>query len=196
MLGNGEWTHLWEHTTKRHSLMKYLLVLGVVVGYFAFVSLHYGWKDGILITILTWSFFVFCTPVADAGFLLDFPIRLITGMRMIKSELMVWVIAFIINAMVMWWNPSIYHKTFLLRLFHYIITHPIPMWLIVVLSAAGTFLSIYFGDEMLDVIEHKDREAYHKHGMKYSLILMVFVIGAIIVLYKYLVDMMGLQIPL
>jgi hypothetical protein len=63
---------LVKHETKRHILIKFLLVLFVFIIYFGFIAL----KDGFYVTILTWSFFVLCTPVADAGFLLDFPFRL------------------------------------------------------------------------------------------------------------------------
>ena len=86
-----------KQETKLHVFVRYLLVIFLIVFYFLFISQKYGKGQGFLITVLTWSFFVFCTPIADAGFLFDFPFRLITHLRMIYSELSVWVIAATIN---------------------------------------------------------------------------------------------------
>ncbi|MCD6523056.1 MAG: hypothetical protein J7K68_04870, partial [Candidatus Diapherotrites archaeon] len=66
-----------SHETKRSALFKFLAVLGIVLIYFSFVSMKYGLDKGLLVGLLTWSFFVFCTPIADAGFLLDFPLRIL-----------------------------------------------------------------------------------------------------------------------
>ncbi len=57
------------------------------------------------------DFFVFCTPIADAGVLFDFPFRLITGIKMIFSEIGVWLIALVINFFIFFKNPHIYDKT-------------------------------------------------------------------------------------
>ena len=69
--------HLVKHHTKREVLFKFLILLGILLAYASLVVWQYGLKDGGMITLLTWSFFVLCTPIADAGFLLDFPLRLL-----------------------------------------------------------------------------------------------------------------------
>ncbi len=66
---------------------------------------------------LTWSFFVLCTPVADAGILLDFPLRLLFGIRMIVSELAVWALAIVLNLATLMLAPEYYQTTFLTRIF-------------------------------------------------------------------------------
>jgi hypothetical protein len=53
--------------------MKFSLVLLIFLGYFIFIAKKYGLQQGLFVSTLSWSFFVLCTPVADAGFLLDFP---------------------------------------------------------------------------------------------------------------------------
>jgi hypothetical protein len=85
--------------------------LAIVFIYLTIAILQYGIKDGLIVTALSWSFFVFCTPIADAGFLLDFPIRLIAGFRMLHTEIVVWGIALAINIMAFAFNPNIYYKT-------------------------------------------------------------------------------------
>ena len=185
----------YTHETKRTVLIRFLLVAGILVLYFIFVSLKYGLYNGFRITLLSWSFFVFCTPIADAGFLLDFPVRLITKIKMIYSEMFVWITAFLINLYSIVFNPIIYEKIEILRLFKYILLHPFPFWAIIVVSAIGTFISIYFGDELINVVRHKHRKKYKKHKNKYTLILILFIIIFIILMYRYLLGRLGIEIP-
>jgi hypothetical protein len=185
---------LIKHETKRFVLIKFSLVLLVFLAYTGFVIWKYGAKDGLLVSFLTWSFFVFCTPIADAGFLFDFPIRLITGMKMIYSEILVWTFAFLLNLYALIFKPEIYEKTLLLKLFKFILTHPFPYWLIIILSFIGTFLSVYFGDELLDVVTHKERIKYFLYHDKYKILLFIFLIAFILVLYDFLLKELNINI--
>ncbi|RME77414.1 hypothetical protein D6774_04570 [Candidatus Woesearchaeota archaeon] len=187
---------LIHHETKRAALVKFLAVLGVFLGYFAFAASRYGVDKGILVTALTWSFFVFCTPVADAGFLLDFPLRLILKIRMLYSEIFVWVFAGLLNILVLIISPQTYESTLVLRLFYTILTTPWPFWGIIILSAIGTFLSVFFGDELIDKVTHSQRKAYHQHHIKYQLVVIVFIFAAIITLYTIMLHNLGIDIPL
>ncbi len=185
-----------KHETKKHTLRKFILVLLILIAYLTITSIKLGFKEGISITLLTWSFFVFCTPVADAGFLIDFPIRLITRFRMVYSEMIVWSIAVIINLIYFITNSQIYNSTIILALFKQILTNPWPYWIIIILSGLGTFLSIIFADELMDVSKHHERKKYHKHISKYQLIIFAFIIIIIIVIYYFLIKQLGLSIPL
>jgi len=184
------------HETKRKVLIKFAFLLLILIIYFIFLALKYGIKDGLSATILTWSFFVFCTPIADAGFLLDFPIRLITKIRMIYSEIIVWGAALVINLYFIFFNPDVYEKTGLLKIFKHILNTPYPFWLIILLSAVGTFLSIYFGDELIDVIKNRHRKKFIKHGMKHKIIVVGFFILMIIIIatYTFLLEHLGIKI--
>lgn len=186
---------LLAHKTKREELIKFLLLLGVLIGYFAYLSWEYDLATGGIVSALTWSFFVLCTPVADAGFLIDFPVRLITGLRMFFSEMMVWVIAITLNAFCLSATPDAYETTFLTSLFHKILTTPWPYWSIIVLCAAGTFLSIRFGDEMMDVVAHKDRAYHHKHDFKFKVIATIALFLIIIWAYYHLLATLDIQFP-
>ena len=79
--------------------------------YFAFISYKYGLEQGFFVSLLTWSFFVLCTPVADAGFLIDFPLRLITKIKMFYAEIFVWLFAISLNFYAFFLKPKIYNKT-------------------------------------------------------------------------------------
>jgi len=186
---------LIKHQTKREGLIKFLLLLGVLVGYFGYLSWEYDLVTGGIVSVLTWSFFVLCTPVADAGFLIDFPVRLITGLRMFTTEILVWGIAITINLAGLYSFPESYGTTFLTSLLYKIITTPWPYWSIIALCGAGTFLSIRFGDELLDVLSHKERAYHHKHSFKHSLIAMAALMMLIVWAYYHLLETLGVQIP-
>lgn len=181
-----------SHETKKSALLKFLLVALVVAAYFLWMSNEYGPEQGLMITLLTWSFFVFCTPVADAGFILDFPLRLISGVRMLHSEMAVWVIALAINTYALAFSPQIYESTVILRIFREILLNPIPYWAIIILAAVGTFLSVHFGDELMDVMHHHERKKHLAHKGKHFALIIVFVLLSM-VLYGVLLQDLGLS---
>jgi hypothetical protein len=187
---------LLKHKTKKHVLINFLIVLFIFVVYFGFITLKYGFKDGFYVTALTWSFFVLCTPIADAGFLLDFPFRLITHIKMLFSEITVWVIAISLNIYTVILHPEIYERTKILSLLKHILEKPFPFWIIVIVSAIGTFMSVYFGDEMMDKINHKDRLLHKKHKRKHKYIIMFFIVVLSIIIYDFLLKQLGIKISL
>ncbi len=180
--------------THKELLYKFVLLLTILILYFGYLSVEYGILTGGLVAVLTWSFFVLCTPVADAGFLLDLPIRLLFGFRMLYSEILVWVIAISINGYAVLYNQEAYDKTVLTVLFKEIILTPFPYWSIFILSGIGTFLSIYFGDEMLDVLRHRDRVKYHQHAFKLKLVGLISLFLLIFFAYYFLLKTLNIQI--
>jgi len=185
-----------KHETHRRVWIKFLLVVALFAGYLVFVSLRYGIDQGILITGLTWSFFVLCTPIADAGFLIDFPVRLILNLKMLSSEIFVWLIAIFLNLYTYFAIPAIYEKTKVLSLFKHILEKPFPFWVIIFISGIGTFLSVRFGDELLDVIKHKDRSFHKEHKLKWRMITTVFIFVLILIAYDFILKQLGVEIPL
>ncbi len=185
-------SHLFSHETKRLTLVKFALVLSVFVLYFLYISYKFGIKQGFLVALLSWSFFVLSTPIADAGFLFDFPIRLILNIKMWLSELFVWLFAIALNLYVFFVNPQLYQSTALLKIFYILLSNPWPYWSIIFLSALGTFLSVYFADEMIDTTFHKDRVKYKRHRRLYLLVAMVFLFSFVFFFYYELLGSLGL----
>jgi hypothetical protein len=177
-----------------HPIIKFISIGVLIIIYFLFVSKSHGIRDGLIISITSWSFFVFCTPIADAGILLDFPMRLITGIKMIYSEIIVWIIAISINIFVFFNNPSIYDKTILLALFKHILDTPFPYWIIIILSGIGTFLSIYIADNLIGV-KHL-RKKHSSFLIKHKIVIFAFIIILIIISYDFLLNKLGVHIPL
>lgn len=186
---------LVKHPTKRKVFFKFVGVVLVFVGYFLFVAGRLGFENGFYVTILTWSFFVLSTPIADAGFLLDFPLRLLLGVRMVVSESVVWVIAITANVLALSFKPELYKSTDLLEVFQKILENPWPYWTIIVLSAVGTFMSVIFGDELIDKVQHHDRKIYKKHKSKYRIAVMAFIIAGAVILYDILLKQLGYNLP-
>ncbi|PCH95781.1 MAG: hypothetical protein COB84_05665 [Rhodobacteraceae bacterium] len=177
---------------RKQILIKFALLCLLVVGYFGYLSYEFGLATGGVTALLTWSFFVLCTPVADAGFLLDFPLRLLFGIRMVISEIVVWAVALGINAATLAFAPSYYDTTALTQVLHKIFVTPYPYWGVIILSGLGTFLSIRFGDELMDVIHHRDRDFFHSHHFKHELIVFAFFVVVLVAYYK-LIASVGIE---
>ena len=192
----SEIKEFFTEETKKHSLFRFLLLILVLAGYYLYASQKFGAKGGAAITILTWSFFVLSTPIADAGFVLAFPIRLVFGVRMVKTQIIAYFFAIAANIIALAYFPYIYGKTLILALSKQIITKPFPYWGIIIISALGTFFSIYFGDELMDISTKKDAKKYHKHFNKYRIIVFLFIVFFTIILYKFLISSLNIAVPL
>jgi len=178
---------------KKKLLYKFILLCILLVGYFSYLSIQYDLATGGIASVITWSFFVLCTPIADAGFLLDFPLRLLFGIRMLLSEIVVWALAITVNVISLLYFAEYYQTTKLTILFHTILTHPYPYWSVILISATGTFLSIRFADEVMDVAHHRDRELFHRHGIKHKIVMIIFFV---LILFGYyeLMSLLGIEI--
>ena len=174
---------------KKHVLYKFLLLCALLTGYFAYLSFEYDLITGGIAAALTWSFFVLCTPIADAGFLLDFPLRLLFGIRMVMSEIAVWGIAITVNVITLLFFAEYYETTKLTMLLHAILISPYPYWGVILLSGIGTFLSIRFGDELMDVLHHKDRTYFHKHHLKHKIVIVIFFVAVIMGYYELIASL-------
>jgi len=174
---------------KKQVLYKFLLLCILMVSYFSYLSFQYDAVTGGIASALTWTFFVLCTPIADAGFLLDFPLKLLFGIRMLISEIAVWAIAIIINVVSMIYFAEYYETTKLTMLLHAILTMPYPYWSVILLSGAGTFLSIRFADELMDVIHHRDRNFFHHHAFKHEIVIIVFFVLILVGYYKLIASL-------
>ncbi len=184
-----------KHETHRETFLKFFALILILVGYFAYMSWKYDASTGFAVSLLTWSFFVLCTPVADGGFILAFPVRLLFGIKMSVTQVVLWFVAIGINLYMLSASPSSYELTLLTKLLKQILTIPYPYWGILILSAAGTLLSIFFGDEMMDVTAHKDRRKHHRHGLKYRTVLVVGLGVLTVVAYYQLLDSLNITLP-
>ncbi len=177
---------------KKQVFYKFILLCILLVAYFSYLSYQYDLITGGIASLITWSFFVLCTPIADAGFLLDFPLRLLFGIRMVISEVVVWALAITVNVVSLLYFVEYYQTTKLTKLLKIILTNPYPYWSVILISLAGTFLSIRFGDELMDVASHRDRGFFHRHGFKHEILIIIFFV-IILIGYYELVASLGVD---
>ncbi len=128
------------------------------MAYTSYTIHNFGVQQGLSVTGLTWAFFVFATPIADAGFLLAFPDSPSSRVRMFYTQIVVWVLAAVLVAYYMTVEPSVFEKTGILQLFYTILTTPWPLWLILAFSFLGTYVSIKFDDDIVDVAGAKHKK--------------------------------------
>lgn len=184
-----------KHETHRETLLKFIALALIFISYFLYMSWKYDASTGFAVALLTWSFFVLCTPIADGGFILAFPIRLLFGIKMSITQVVLWFIAVGLNIFMLVTESNAYDLTFLTQLLKHILTVPYPYWSILILSAIGTLLSIYFGDEMMDVTSHKERKIHHSHGLKYRTVLIAGLCVLTVVSYYYLLNSLNIELP-
>jgi len=184
-----------KHETHKESLLKFIALLLILVAYFLYMSWRYDASTGFGVSLLTWSFFVLCTPIADGGFILAFPIRLLFKIKMAISQAVLWFVAVGINIFMLATTPETYDLTFLTQLLKHILSEPYPYWSILIISALGTFLSIFFGDEMMDVASYKECKHNHRHGLKYRSVIVLGLGILTVVAYYYLLGSLNVVLP-
>lgn len=181
--------------THRESLLRFAALLALLVVYFGYMSWKYDASTGAWVSVLSWSFFVLCTPVADGGFIIAFPIRLLFGTRMLITQIVVWVLALGINIAALSMSPKSFELTALTRLLHTILVTPWPDWSVLAISLTGTLISIWFGDEMVDVTTHASRKKHHQHGFKHKTIIIIGFGVLTVLAYYQLLSGLGVTIP-
>jgi hypothetical protein len=184
-----------KNETHGESLLKFAALIAIVIAYFLYMSWKYDASTGFGVSILTWSFFVLCTPIADGGFILAFPIRLLFKIKMAYTQIVLWFFAIGLNVFYITTSPSSYDLTFITKLLKHILSEPYPYWSIIVISTLGTLLSIYFGDEMMDVASHKEREVSHRHGIKYRTLIILGLGIVTVAAYYYLLGSLNVALP-
>lgn len=180
---------------RQTDLLRFAAVLLVVVLYTIVSIRSYGVAQGLSVTALTWAFFVFATPIADGGFLVAFPIRLITGFRMLYTQFVVWTVGILLVAYYLYFSPEVFEKSALLQLFYAILTTPWPLGIILILSGIGTYISIRFDDEVVDVAASKQRRSMWRKHRK-SLAFNIGMFATTLVLYVVLLRVTHTDIAL
>lgn len=188
--------HNWQDYLLHKPYAKFGIILVVVLIYLGYALVEFGVQDGLLVGLATWCFFVLCTPLADAGFILDLPLRLFLRIRMVYAEAAVWVIAALSTLVLAFNSPFIFAQTKLLGLFFHIISQPIPYWLIFILGAFGTFLSLMLTEEVIDIGLDRNSQGklLHSHKHMWRLVMFVGFFLLVLAMYDLLLRRLGIVI--
>lgn len=158
---------------KKNVVYKFLILFSVIIIYGFYVLNEFGIEQGLLITGLTWSVFVFCVPFAASDVLVGLPLRVLFNMKLLLGQMIVWVGGAAINIYAFFTNPDLYQSTPLLQIFHHILSNPIPYWTILGLCGFGTFISVLLADDVLDDLGPKKK----RHPKKLELLFLVILIA-------------------
>ena len=123
---------------RRQVLVKFLLLLVILLGYFGYLAYEYDVATGGIAALLSWSFFVLCTPVADAGFF-----RIFTGISELGLAALLLVFAIGKNRIVGNMAFSMLLMVMLTALGLEFFARPKPVPMLVVIAFVLAFLSIY-----------------------------------------------------
>lgn len=103
------------------------------VGY---VALHRG-QHPVLSTLVAWSFFVLCTPLPEAGVVVDLPLKWFFDISMVTSQCVISAIAVIITYYAITHHPALFDTSSILREYRYLLRQSaIPIF---ILSGIGTY---------------------------------------------------------
>ncbi len=183
-----------QHQTHQETAIKFILLTLLVGLYIGYLSWKFDATTGVHLAVLTWSFFVLCTPVSDGGFLFAFPLRLLFGFKMATTQIFIWLSAVGFNVYMVLTHASVYQFTLITKLLYKFITHPYPYWGILFICLIGTIYSVKFGDEMLDMTKHSERVKHHKHGFKYRIILVLGILLLTVAAYYEFIHLMHIHI--
>jgi hypothetical protein len=178
----------FQNASKTSGFNKFVSVLIIVILYAAYVMHKYGLSNGVEITLLTWCFFVFGTPVADAGGLVAFPVRVFTNNPMYNTQLWVYLVATVITGYYAVFHKDKFAFTVVGRILYKMVTQPLSLYgVIIVVSLVGTLISAYLEDSVYSYLVY--RENKNKGGI--ALDVAVFV--AMWAIYIAVIYHLGIQ---
>jgi hypothetical protein len=142
---------------RKASYIKFGILIVFFFLYYLYVSQKIGFQHGFHVLVLTWCFLVLCTPVSDAGFIVDFPVVLLFDIPMFITQIFVFFFSIFLVIFYMKYGALVatYTQTEILRQFYRVLTTPNPWYWYIVVSQIGTFTSVRLYDHIYFYI--KDR---------------------------------------
>jgi hypothetical protein len=131
---------------KKSYIVSFFILTTVLSWFLYSLIFHFGFAIGAHLFLLTWSFFVLCTPAPNGGIILDVPFSLITHKSNLYSEIIMWGAAILFNLASFKLTPTIYFKTNITHLLYLILAQPWPLWSIIAICGIGTFYSALLAD--------------------------------------------------
>ncbi len=167
---------------------KFLIAAALILCYLLLTVDKHGVEQGVLITALTWAFFVFLNPAPTAGLVFELPIRLLTRHRLLVAQYMVWGVGAAIVLPALLLSPDLFHTTTPLAIFYHVLTNPVPYWSLLLLCGLGTFLSVYLVDKVVDEVENELNHHHRKHMPVLYLIVLALALIGIVLAYNAMIS--------
>lgn len=164
------------------SLIKFIILLVLFILYYFYISTKIGFKNGIHSIILTWCSLVLCTPLSDAGFIIDFPLILFFNIPMVITQLFVFFLSIVIVLFYIFYSNLIEHfkKTFVLKNFYKVLSIPYPWYFLILISQIGTFASVKIYDTIYFYFTEKNKKKNPFLTKKFIIVFSIFILSWII----------------
>ena len=117
--------------------------------------MYKGFKNGLLLFLFSWSFFVVVTPIPEAAILLTVPIKYITKLPLDEAQLYVSIFASTIIYLFHTLGSHIVKNTVVNGLFNYIMDN--KLYHMILLSVASSIIISKFINDTIDVYTHRDK---------------------------------------
>lgn len=125
------------------ALLKATIGLPIIVLFTTRMIFQFGIVNGLLLTLLCWSFLQLCTPVTKGGIFCD-ALRELQGKSVFAfSEPLLWMTALLINIILLQSYPALYLETGISHLLLHILMHPWPFWTILASCAFSMMYNTY-----------------------------------------------------
>lgn len=123
---------------RKQEIINFSILLFLFILFTLFLISFHGYKQGIQIAFLAWSFYILCVPAKHGRFLIGLPYKIITGKNLLHQELFIWIGALTLNIFTFFVLPLSYFKQTFTHLLYRIISTPWPYWLIIFTAALST----------------------------------------------------------
>ena len=168
------------HKITKFQALKFSITCLLLVWYYGYLVGEFGLAVATQSILLTWTFFILCTPSTNGGIIIDIPFHVITGKRMLYSEIGIWCCALIYNIFMYHFYPAIYFKNPITDLLHQVLSRPWPYWLIIGICFLGTVYTLLVSDD-----DRCSIQPLHRYISK--LLTMLSLLITLILLYRPLV---------
>ena len=115
--------------------------------FFSLIGLNLTWQcglqRGLLLTFLTWSFYILCLPLSNNAVITTAILRPFSRDAVRYAKFIPWAIALVLNVIVYIFVPYAYLMSATTFLLYRIIANPWPYWLIIITSGLGGLYSVY-----------------------------------------------------
>lgn len=140
------------------NLVSFVTAVSITLAYAIAAIFYYGFVDGLSVTAITWCFFIFATPVANASILLDLPLRLVTQLPMVHIQIYVYLFALFLVFYHIFAKSHLFDLHPHHRILYQMFTRPFSDYgLLLVVCAIGTVATLQIGDGFMDYIMAKKK---------------------------------------
>ena len=142
------------HNDKTHDIIfRCISITSILI--MMYTVMYKGFKNGLLLFLFSWSFFVVVTPIPEAAILLTVPIKYITKLPLDEAQLYVSIFASTIIYLFHTLGSHIVKNTVVNGLFNYIMDN--KLYHMILLSVASSIIISKFINDTIDVYTHRDK---------------------------------------